>query len=46
MAKEFDAVHSVERAHQVGSLDAVLGAKALRPALVASIRGWAARQED
>jgi acetyl-CoA carboxylase carboxyltransferase component len=38
VAKEFDAIHSVERAHRVGSLDAVLAAKTLRPELIARIR--------
>jgi hypothetical protein len=39
VAREFDAVHSVERAHRVGSLDAVISPRLLRPSLVARIRG-------
>ncbi|MBK6530841.1 MAG: hypothetical protein IPF99_14880 [Deltaproteobacteria bacterium] len=39
VAREFDAVHSVERAYRVGSLDAVISPSTLRPRLVARIRG-------
>ncbi len=38
VAREFDAVHTVERAVRVGSLDAVIPAAALRPALIEAIR--------
>lgn len=34
LAREFDAIHSVERAVRVGSLDAVIPAAALRPAII------------
>ena len=34
IADEFDAVHSVERARRVGSLDAVLPAGRMRPHLI------------
>jgi len=38
VAREFDAVHSVERALAVGSLEAILAPAALRPALIERIR--------
>jgi hypothetical protein len=34
VAAEFDAVHTVERAREVGSLEAIVGAAQLRPALI------------
>ena len=34
LAAEFDAVHSVERARRVGSIDAIIPAATLRPAIV------------
>jgi hypothetical protein len=37
LAARFDAIHSVERAQQVGSLHAIVPAAALRPYLVATI---------
>lgn len=37
VAREFDQVHSVERAFKVGSLDAVIAAEALRAQLIARI---------
>jgi acetyl/propionyl-CoA carboxylase alpha subunit/acetyl-CoA carboxylase carboxyltransferase component len=37
VAREFDAVHSVARALQVGSLDAVVAARELRPVLSARL---------
>ncbi|MDO9021097.1 MAG: biotin carboxylase N-terminal domain-containing protein [Deltaproteobacteria bacterium] len=39
IAKEFDGVHTVERALKVGSLDAVIAAQTLRPRLIARVRG-------
>ena len=39
VAREFDAVHSVERARQVGSLEAVIDPRRLRPELIERIRG-------
>ncbi len=38
VAREFDAIHSVDRAMRVGSLDAVISPKQLRPALIERIR--------
>ncbi len=35
LAREFDAIHSVERAVRVGSLDAVIAPDALRPRVIA-----------
>ena len=34
VAAEFDAVHSVERAKNVGSVHEIISAAALRPALI------------
>ena len=39
IAAEFDSVHSIHRAVQVGSVDAVIAASQLRPAVIASIEG-------
>jgi acetyl-CoA carboxylase carboxyltransferase component len=42
VAAEFDAVHSIRRAVEVGSVDAVIGAHELRPRLVEAVeRGLA-----
>lgn len=38
VAREFDAIHTVERAVRVGSLDAVIPPARLRPALIAALR--------
>ncbi len=38
VAAEFDRVHSIERAVEVGSVDAVISAAELRPRLVAAVR--------
>ena len=38
MAAEFDGVHSIDRAVKVGSVDAVIGARELRPRLVEAVR--------
>jgi acetyl-CoA carboxylase carboxyltransferase component len=38
VAKEFDQVHSVKRAIRVGSLDAVIKAKDLRPRIIQELR--------
>jgi len=43
VAGEFDAVHSVERAVKVGSVDAVIGAHELRPRLVDAVEAGLAR---
>jgi acetyl-CoA carboxylase carboxyltransferase component len=37
VAAEFDSVHSIERAVQVGSVDAIIPAERLRPELVAAV---------
>ncbi|MBW2423258.1 MAG: ATP-grasp domain-containing protein [Deltaproteobacteria bacterium] len=39
MAAEFDAVHTVERAREVGSLSEILDPAELRPRLIASLEG-------
>ena len=39
IAAEFDAIHTVERAHRVGSLEHILPASAMRPALIALLEG-------
>ena len=45
VAREFDAVHSVERARAVGSVDRIIALGCLRPELIAAIdRGLAATQ--
>jgi hypothetical protein len=38
-AAEFDAVHTVERAREVGSLSEILDPTELRPRLIASLEG-------
>jgi hypothetical protein len=37
VAAEFDAVHSIERAVAVGSVDAIISAAELRPALIEAV---------
>jgi acetyl-CoA carboxylase carboxyltransferase component len=37
IAAEFDAIHSVERAIEVGSLDAIIEANTLRPAIIEAL---------
>ncbi|HBZ71364.1 MAG TPA: hypothetical protein DEP35_17180, partial [Deltaproteobacteria bacterium] len=39
IAAEFDAIHTVERAHKVGSLERILPASAMRPTLIALLEG-------
>ena len=41
VAAEFDRVHSIHRAVEVGSVDAVIGAHELRPRLIAAVSGGA-----
>jgi len=44
VAAEFDAVHSIERAVRMGSVDAIVPAARLRPALIEAVeRGLASR---
>ena len=40
MAAEFDATHSIQRAVQVGSVDAVIPASQLRKAIAEHIGSW------
>jgi acetyl/propionyl-CoA carboxylase alpha subunit/acetyl-CoA carboxylase carboxyltransferase component len=42
-AAEFDAVHTVERARQVGSVDRIIAPERLRPELIASVERGMAR---
>jgi hypothetical protein len=37
VASEFDSVHSIHRAVQVGSVDAVISAAELRPRIIAAV---------
>jgi hypothetical protein len=46
LAAEFDAVHSVERARQVGSIDTIIPAEALRPWLVEAVERGVRRTLD
>jgi acetyl/propionyl-CoA carboxylase alpha subunit/acetyl-CoA carboxylase carboxyltransferase component len=41
VAAEFDAVHNIHRAVQVGSVDAVIAARDIRPRIIASIEATA-----
>jgi acetyl/propionyl-CoA carboxylase alpha subunit/acetyl-CoA carboxylase carboxyltransferase component len=43
VAAEFDGIHSIERAVKVGSVDAVISARELRPRLVAAVERGLAR---
>jgi len=43
VAGEFDAVHSVERALEVGSIDAIIPAASLRPHLIEAVERGIAR---
>ena len=43
LAREFDAIHTVQRAVEVGSLDAVIPAARIRPALIDALRRGLAR---
>jgi acetyl/propionyl-CoA carboxylase alpha subunit/acetyl-CoA carboxylase carboxyltransferase component len=40
LAGEFDAIHSIQRAVEVGSVDAVIAASGLRPAIAGHVDGW------
>jgi hypothetical protein len=40
LAAEFDAIHSVERAHEVGSLEAILEPETLRASLIGFLASW------
>lgn len=40
LAAEFDAIHSIQRAIDVGSVDAVIRASDLRPAIAECIDTW------
>jgi hypothetical protein len=43
VAEEFDARHSIERAQEVGSVDAIVPSARLRPYLVDAVRRGMAR---
>jgi acetyl/propionyl-CoA carboxylase alpha subunit/acetyl-CoA carboxylase carboxyltransferase component len=43
VAAEFDAIHSIERAVKVGSVDAVIPAEQLRPRLIEAVEAGCAR---
>ncbi|MCU1501716.1 MAG: ATP-grasp protein [Ilumatobacteraceae bacterium] len=45
VAAEFDAVHSVQRALQVGSVHRIIAAASLRPALIDAVERGLARQD-
>jgi hypothetical protein len=46
VAAEFEAVHNVERARQVGSVHSIIPAAALRPSIVAAVERGMARTLD
>ena len=46
VAAEFEAVHNVERARQVGSVHAIIPAAELRPRIVAAVERGMARMSD
>ena len=39
LAAEFDAIHSVERAREVGSLEHIVSAEEIRPYLISLLEG-------
>ena len=39
VAAEFDRIHSIQRAVEVGSVDAIISAAELRPAIIKAIEG-------
>ena len=45
LAGEFDAIHSVERAVEVGSVDRIISAAELRPYLIDAVERGVARSE-
>jgi hypothetical protein len=44
VAEQFDAVHSIERALRVGSLDRIIPAAELRPQLIAAVERGMSRE--
>jgi acetyl-CoA carboxylase carboxyltransferase component len=44
VAAEFDGIHNIHRAVEVGSVDAVIPASRLRPEIIAAIERWSAAQ--
>ena len=47
VAEEFDRVHSIQRALEVGSVDRIITAKGLRPYLVDALDGtWPGRPDE
>ena len=46
VAADFDRIHSVERAMQVGSVHRIIAAEALRPELIAAVERGMERRVD
>jgi hypothetical protein len=46
VAAEFEAVHNVERARQVGSVHSIIPAAELRPSIVAAVERGMARTRE
>jgi hypothetical protein len=46
VAAEFEAIHTVERARQVGSVHSIIAAAELRPSIVAAVERGMARTVD
>jgi hypothetical protein len=46
VAAEFEAVHNVERARQMGSVHSIIPAAELRPSIVAAVERGIARTMD
>ena len=44
VAAEFDGIHNIHRAVEVGSVDAVIPAARLRPEIIAAIERWSGTQ--
>ncbi|MFE5792045.1 carboxyl transferase domain-containing protein [Streptomyces sp. NPDC056503] len=40
VAAEFDAIHTIQRAVEMGSVDRIIGAAQLRPAVIETIEAW------
>jgi hypothetical protein len=46
VAAEFEAVHNVERARQMGSVHSIIPAAELRPSIIAAVERGMARTMD
>jgi hypothetical protein len=46
VADEFDAIHTIQRARRVGSVDAIIPASGLRPYLIDAIERGQARARE